>query len=320
MKIKTYILLTISICLFHSCITNRHIDELLSDKTKLYPISNNQKWGYANEEGVIIIPYKYDSVSFFSSGLAVAEIEGKFGFLKSNGDWHIKPIYEHATNFDYNCASVIDHGIQKNINRKNKKCKKITFLQGGCIPPTHRAKKEDHSIFKNGKNAIINDKYFKDSITNKVEIDKDTTLFVFDEIIEFSLWKILIKKGGKYGLYDVNGMKDISVYGKEYEVYEIDRGYGLDSIIFQFDELKIEYQTFAGLKDRYEVRKTPFRIGNLWGIITNHGQIILHPKYLDVEIYNWNLAKVEFEKNKFGYVDIYKRKEYFKRTTIRNNR
>lgn len=318
MKIKTYILLAITIIIFFGCITTKQIDELLLDKTNLYPISINEKWGYANEEGEIVIPYNYDSVSFFSYGLAVVEVDGKFGFIKSNGDWHINPIYEYATNFDYNCATVIKDGIQKQINKKNKKCKKITFLEGGCIPPIQRAKKENHSINKDGKYAIIYDKYIRDSVSNKVEISKDTTLFEFDDIIEFGIWKILVKKGDKYGVYDVNGMKDINIVGKEYEVYEIDRGYGLDSILFQFDEFKINYQTFAGIKDRYEVEKTPFRIGNLWGIISNNGQIVLPPKYLDIEIDSWKLAKVEFEKNKFGYVDFYKRREYFKRATISN--
>lgn len=303
-----------------SCITNKQIDELLSDKTFLYPVSYNGKWGYTNEKGELVIPCKYDTAHFFSLGLAVVKEKDKYGYLKTNGDWHIEPQFDSATYFGLYCASVVKNGKTKRINRKNKKCDKTYYPEYGCNQLLSRAKKELYSTKSKGKNAIIYNKYYKDSITGEVTVLKDTTPYVFDEVIEFSRWKLLIKKGNKYGLYDVAWRNDVEIIAEEYEVFEIEKGVGLDTIIFQFDEIKVQYQTFAGLQDGYEVGKTPFRIGKYWGVLSRYGKIILPEKYLDIVLPIGNLVKVEFEEDKFGYVDISKKTEYFKRTTTSNNR
>lgn len=323
MKTRIYIFISlILICLLQSCITNKQIDELLSDKTFLYPVSYNGKWGYTNENGELVIPCKYDSVQFFSLGLAVVKQKEKYGYLKTNGDWHIEPEFDSATNFDLYCASVVKNGKPKRINRKNKKCDKTYYRVGGwcnnkLLP---RAKKELHSTQKKGKKAIIYNNYYKDSITGEVAILKDTTQYVFDEVIEFSYGKLLIKKDNKFGLYNINGINDMEIIAEEFEVFEIEKVGIVDTIIFQFDEIKVRYQTFAGLPDGYEVGKTPFRIGEYWGLLDSNGEIIAPKKYLDIVLPIGNLVKVEFEEGKFGYVDIYKNKEYFKRKTTSNNR
>lgn len=313
MKIKYYISIAITISFLSSCITQKQIDLLKDDKSKLYPVSYNGKWGYANEVGELIIPCKFDTVKFFNYGLSAVKYNDKYGFLKTNGDWHIKPKYDYASNFGPNCAEVVKNGIKKRINWRNKKCKIITINQGGCGSLVERTKKETYSIKKDGKYAIVSQIYLKEPLSNGFKIQKDTTDYIFDEVIEFSFEKLLVRKNDKYGFFDVNNMDNLKIVAEEYEVYEVKNGYSLDSIKFQFDEFKIEYETYGGNQNKYEVGNTPFRIDKYWGIISSHGQIILPANYLDVEIATWKLAKVEFEENKFGYVDFYKRKEYFKR-------
>ena len=298
-----------------SCTTHKQIDKLKKDKTQFYPVSYNGKWGYANENGDLTIPCKFDTVSFFNYGLSAVKYHDKYGFLKTDGDWHIKPKYDTATNFGTNCATVIKNGNQKRINWRNKKCKDITINETGCIPPKVRTKKETYSVEKDGKHAIVSQIHLKDTNNKNIKIQKDTTDYIFDEVIEFSYDKLLVRKKNKFGLFDVNNMDDMKILSEEYEVFEVKNGYSLDSIKFQFDEFKIEYQTFAGLEGNYEVGNTPFRINKYWGILNGHGQIVLAANYLDVEIATWNLAKVEFEENKFGYVNFLKKKEYFKRKT-----
>ncbi len=320
MKILEFLFIGVLVGMISSCIFNKEIELINQDKTHLYPVSYNGKWGYANEFGDLVIACKYDTVSFFSSGLAVVCSESKYGYLTTNDKWQIKPQYDYATNFGYTCATVIKDGIEKKIDRYNKKCKEELNTYIGCKQPMVRAKIKDHSIEKRGKYAIISDKFLKPITGNKGSIIRDTTDFVFDDIMEFSLSKLLIQKGNKFGLYDINGIDDVRILTSEREVFEIDKGYDKDSIIFQFDELKINYQTLGNSQERYEVSNTPFRIGKYWGIISSCGEVITQSKYLDIEISGgWGRAKVEFENNKYGYIDYYKNIEYFKRQNASNN-
>ena len=52
----------------------------------LIPIRQGEKWGYLNADGKLAIPAKYDHVTGFSSGYAVADISKKFIILNTSGN------------------------------------------------------------------------------------------------------------------------------------------------------------------------------------------------------------------------------------------
>jgi len=43
------------------------------------------KWGFVDKAGYEVIPFKYDSVLRFESGLAPAKLNGKWGFIDKSG-------------------------------------------------------------------------------------------------------------------------------------------------------------------------------------------------------------------------------------------
>ena len=66
----------------------------------------DDKNGFVDEEGNVVIPFVYDWVSIFSEGLAAAESDGKHGFINKTGETAIPFIYDGATGFYEGVALV----------------------------------------------------------------------------------------------------------------------------------------------------------------------------------------------------------------------
>ncbi len=300
--------------LFSSCISKQSISKLDEDDSQLYPIGINGKWGFVDEFGNSKIPCAFDTVYFFSRGLSVAKLNGHYGYINKKGAWHIKPMYEHASTFNHHCAEVIKDGKTKLIDRNNRTYKTSFYLEGGCIPPPKYAVPDTFSCYQDDKYALIYESSTYDSQSQKYERCKDTTDYFLDEIIPFSASHLVVRKGSKYGLHNVRlhpqSSPPIDTTAEKYSVdyYGIKR-----NVYLPFDELILNYQTFAGLYEQYSVDKVPFKYKNHWGILSNRGEVLLPPIYKSVEIIQFHLAKVSYTETNEGFVNIYTKAEYFKR-------
>ncbi len=54
----------------------------------------NGKWGYINRSGRMVIPAKYDYADNFSNKLAVVTVENKYGIIDRNGKFTLQPTFE----------------------------------------------------------------------------------------------------------------------------------------------------------------------------------------------------------------------------------
>ncbi|MBN1413471.1 MAG: WG repeat-containing protein [Bacteroidales bacterium] len=102
----------------------------------LLPVRQGKKWGYLDASGKVAIPLKYDKVTEFNGGFAVAVIRGKFMVLDSKG-----------SEFPVNDASVVDvkfftenlapyesnKGRYGFINEKGETAIPAQFLAVGCF-------------------------------------------------------------------------------------------------------------------------------------------------------------------------------------------
>ena len=53
-------------------------------------VNLNGKWGYVDKIGREVIPCKYDYACEFEEGLATVELNGKWGFIDKHGNWYDK--------------------------------------------------------------------------------------------------------------------------------------------------------------------------------------------------------------------------------------
>jgi hypothetical protein len=59
----------------------------------------NNKWGFIDEQGKVVIPHEYESAGNFSEGLAAVMREGKWGFIDKTGKIIIVPQYGFVDDF-----------------------------------------------------------------------------------------------------------------------------------------------------------------------------------------------------------------------------
>ncbi len=131
--------------------------------------SKDNKWGFKNKAGNIVLPPQYAMASDFSEGLALVKTDSKsmYGFINKKGEWVIKPIYFSANSFQEGLSSV---GIGKDYYDASKKYGAINKTGKTVIPFEYkslsnfvngRAIAEQAGIYfylyKNGKNSLASD-------------------------------------------------------------------------------------------------------------------------------------------------------------------
>ena len=62
--------------------------------------ANDKKFGFIGTDGKIAIPARYESVGYFTNGLAWAKSDAKTGYINPKGEWVIKPQFDAVKNFD----------------------------------------------------------------------------------------------------------------------------------------------------------------------------------------------------------------------------
>lgn len=73
----------------------------------LFQIRQNDKLGFINRSGQIVVSPQYDDSHAFSEGLAVAQLGEKYGYVNPQGQWVIKPQFELAEDFSEGLAAVM---------------------------------------------------------------------------------------------------------------------------------------------------------------------------------------------------------------------
>jgi hypothetical protein len=76
----------------------------------LFKITQNDKVGYINEKGKVVINPIFLSGNDFSEGLAAVRLNGMYGFINESGTFVIKPDYDFATNFVHGLTVVYKDG------------------------------------------------------------------------------------------------------------------------------------------------------------------------------------------------------------------
>lgn len=83
-----------------------------------YVVMQNNRYGYIDNSGKIVIKSKFRSASNFREGLAAVRVNGLYGYIDTYGKFVIKPHFDYAEDFSSGMARVYIDGKPFYINKK----------------------------------------------------------------------------------------------------------------------------------------------------------------------------------------------------------
>ena len=66
----------------------------------------NDRWGFVDKAGKVVIEPTFAFVNLFSDGLAAAEQDGRWGFIDRTGKWAVQPMFADADPFSEGLARI----------------------------------------------------------------------------------------------------------------------------------------------------------------------------------------------------------------------
>jgi hypothetical protein len=106
------ILFLIWLCFFTNC--------RVQDNEFLFQIKENNRIGFIDHKGNIVIKPKFRSAGNFSEGLIAARMNGLYGYVDRTGEFVIAPKFEYATDFKEGYAIVVQKNIPTYIDKNGR--------------------------------------------------------------------------------------------------------------------------------------------------------------------------------------------------------
>jgi len=259
-------------------------------------IAGDDKRGYINTDGKIVVPLKYDEAQDFSNGLACVSLNGKTGFINRNGKVVVPFIWDAAESFSEGLAVVEKNGKSGCIDTTGKivlspKYANLHQYNDGLIAyednngkwgfidrtgkiiiePQYEGGWGSYGIFINGLCLIS----VRQSIRKYGFIKKDgkeTIGFIYDEAKLFSEGLVAVRKDKKYGYINKEGETVIP--------FDYDYAYSFENGIAQVKQ-----------NERY-------------GFINKKGEVVTPIRYLGIiSSFREGIAQVMNEDRKYGFIN-----------------
>lgn len=187
----------------------------------------NNKYGFIDKQGKMVVKASYDYASEFSEGLARVGKGGKYGFVNDKGKVVIPIQYVAASNFNYGLAVVktadnksffVDKtgkALNENVYQDAKSfseglaaVQNQYYKYGFINPAGELVIPYEYSVvswFKDGIAAVGISEGGKTLYAYIDQTGDQLTEFEFEEAKDFQNGVGRVKKGGKYGLVDKFG-------------------------------------------------------------------------------------------------------------------
>jgi hypothetical protein len=130
-------------------------------RLKLFPVVENELWGFADSTGKVLIPYQFNDAEYFSENLALVQIDGKKGFINKNGFRVIAPNFKEAETFANGLAIVETESASGIINTRGEWIVKPMYYSiSGPYGNFYRVENgEKYGVIDRFGNAITEVKY-----------------------------------------------------------------------------------------------------------------------------------------------------------------
>ncbi len=264
-----------------------------SINTNLFPIKQDNKWGYIDKTGKVAIVAEFDQASFFSQNLAFVRKNNKIEVINSNGEteFYLPDNVSNYAAFSEDLAVVAISGKYGFINKKGEMIitpqfdKAKSFSEGLALVKIGRYY---GFIDKTGK-TVINPQFF-----SATSFSENLAAVRFKQN---DLHPAFIDKTGKVFFYLPNENTGNFVKTDITEVTSQDLGYEKPSHNLSNFKASITFENQAFSEDLISVK-----INNKYGYINKAGEIVIAPMFDFADAFSEGLARVSI-KGKCAYID-----------------
>jgi hypothetical protein len=284
----------------------------LSGKQKLFPIYSNQKVGYMDQQGKVVINPQFDvseDSSEFSEGLAAAQVKKKWGFIDETGKFVIQPQYDSVRQFSNGLAVVFLKDQVSYIDKSGKTIFQVPPEQGSIVSDFS----EGLAPVKLGQRWGYIDQSGKYAINPQFEVNI---------IGVFSGGLAMMMIGGKVGYIDRAGKMVIPPQYRETAQFSQGLAPVLKGDQWGFIDksgkfiIQPQYDALLGsAKARgwvgsdfpegwvgFSEGLTPVKVGNVWGYIDQSGKLVINPQFEEAQSFSEGLAAIKLG-DRWGYID-----------------
>ncbi len=261
----------------------------------LVPFLNNGLWGIMDVDKTILVCPQFEEAYPPKNGMIRVKQAGKYGFIDQSGNIAIKIKYDEASDFQHGIAKVRKGKKEWSIKTDGTKHEGIIAICGThyCMRPRIR---ETLVLYQeDGKYGFTHENLYILDTIHDVKIP-DTFPAIFDTLIPITHQLMYVVKNGKGGF-----MHEGSIRGPALRIQS--------SLTFEYDDIHLFDCGFCheGLNDIFAVKKN-----DRWGYARDifHPNVFIETKYLTVASLADGFAWVEYETDKFGYIDR-RGNEYF---------
>ncbi len=286
-------------------------------------VRDNDKFGFIDKSGAMVITSQFDKAGNFSEGHAAAFKDKKWGFIDTSGKWVIQPSYDKVKAFNSGYAlvlkddqwnyidtsgNILNTPVQEKFYDFNERGiafyrigKKIGLMNTNAkviLEPTYDVIKpfvDGHARVRNG------DMWGMIDLTGKVTIPVE-----YSKLSDYRTKAIWAAKGESYGVL-VNGKFEIVASASKIWDFtnESDLTYARKGKKVGFINAKGEWviePTFDKAR-AFKNGLAPVAKEKSWGYINEQGAEVVGFNYRDAEIFADNgLAPVK-EKKLWGFID-----------------
>ncbi len=287
-------------------ITNETFTSIGVYSEGLFVVEKDEKYGYMDKNGRIVIPCMYDSANEMIKGVAIVQINEKYGLIDKKGKYIITPTLDNVyyNNLKIGLITFEKDGLQGVLDIKGKvkianKFESIGTFSNGLAPAA-----------MNGKSGLIDDKGntiipFKYKYISEFDngksiafIDNEKTGMGLMDLKENVLLNpeyefvfapkgemVYLKKGGKKGLSDASGKLLLSTeYEEDYQTFneglmviEKDKKFG-----FANTKGEIVIPIIYDGANWFSEGLAPVLKDGKWGFINTKGETVIDFKFTGV--------------------------------------
>jgi len=260
---KIYLaLLVLVLVFFQSCdVVDSITGGSKDDSVKLYPVQIEGRWGYINSDGQLQIEPDFQNASLFYEGLAAVRESNRMKYIDKNGEVVIEGNFSRIRNFSQGRAAVQFDGRWGYINKDGN------FV----INPKYREAYQ----FSNGRAFVRSIQnwgyYYIDEKGNKLESVDMPESFDYVETNNFRDGLALVRDDDEFGYINKSGSKVID---------------------FKYNEAQPFSEKLAAVK-----------ISDKWAFINSEETVRISPQFISAGNFGDGLAPVRKSSNLFGYVN-----------------